>query len=159
MGAVDVGLGACWVSSFETYKIRELLHIPEGIEPEILIAVGYPDETPGMKRIRPVETMAFFNEYGVSNNDASLHKRDYGEFVRDRLDTLKTRAAYETAPRGGVRMAVERARARMKELFAKKPKKQPAPTAQVQTKQDAADREKASAESTDVLADDSTEQK
>ncbi len=122
LGAVDVGLGACWVCSFESYKIREALHIPEGIEPEIMIAVGYPDETPPPKHILPFHRSTFFNDFGSSNTDVSLHKRDYGIFMRDKIESLKERAAYETSPRGGLRTTVENARAKLKNLFAKKSK-------------------------------------
>jgi nitroreductase len=150
-GAVDLGLGSCWVTSFETYKIREVLHIPEGIEPEILIAIGYPDEEPVTKRLRPLHTNMFFNEYGASSTDISLHKRDYGEFVRDRLEDVKQRAAYETAPRGGVRTSVENVRTRFKELFRKgggkapkekEPVKEAPETGHVRVKEEAAQRER-----------------
>ncbi len=142
LGAVDVGLSSCWVTSFETYKIREVLHIPEGIEPEIMIAIGYGDEEPKTKRILPFHTTTFFNDFGAANTDVALHKRDYGEFIRDRIDTVKTRAAYETAPRGGVRTAVENARTKFKGLFAKKPKAH-SETAHVATKEEAADKTRA----------------
>jgi hypothetical protein len=120
LGALDLGLASCWVTSFETYKIRDVLHIPDGIEPEILLAIGYPDEEPGQKRFPPLHTFVFFNDFGASNTDVALHKRDYGEFLRDRADDLKTRAAYETAPRGGVRMRIDEAKTKLSALFRKK---------------------------------------
>jgi len=120
LGAVDLGLSSCWVTSFETYKIKDVLHIPDGVEPEIMIALGYPDEEPGHKRFPPVHTFAFFNDFGASNTDVALFKRDYGEFVRDRLEDGKTRLAYETAPRGGIRTAVDNAKTKLSALFRKK---------------------------------------
>lgn len=120
LGAIDLGLGTCWVTSFETYKIKEVLHIPDGVEPEIMIAVGYSDEEPGTKRYPPIHTNTFFNDFGASNTDVSLFKRDYGLFFRDRLDDLKTRAAYETAPRGGLRTTIDDAKTKFSALFRKK---------------------------------------
>jgi nitroreductase len=120
LGAVDFELSTCWVTSFETYKIKEVLHIPDGIEPEIMLALGYPDEEPKPKRFPPIHTNTFFNDYGQANTDVALFKRDYGSFVRDRLEDLKTRAAYETAPRGGLRMTLDDAKTKLSGLFRKK---------------------------------------
>ena len=42
--AVELGLGTCWIGSFDTEKLKELIKIPDGYEPFILMTVGHPDD-------------------------------------------------------------------------------------------------------------------
>jgi nitroreductase len=44
LGAVNYGLGACWMGSFNAIKIRALLKIPEFYQITHVISLGYPDE-------------------------------------------------------------------------------------------------------------------
>jgi nitroreductase len=112
--AVELGLAGCWVGSFETEKIKEVLHIPSGIEPDILLAVGYPDEEPSAKKIAPFDTKVYFNDFGATNVDVALYRKDYGLFFRKKADDIKTRIAYETAEKGGLRSSIENAQTRIK---------------------------------------------
>ncbi len=38
---VDRGIGACWVGTYEDHKVRRLFEIPEHIQIEALIPIGY----------------------------------------------------------------------------------------------------------------------
>ena len=58
------GLGSCVVGSFSPAAIRELLVIPQGAEPELLVTVGYPAKTPKPPRRPPAVEVAFRDEYG-----------------------------------------------------------------------------------------------
>lgn len=120
LGAVDVGLGGCWVTSFEMIKVKEVLHIPDGIEPRLLLAIGYPDEEPKSKRYAPFNTNTFFNDFGASNMDVAIFKKDYGLFFRNKIDDVKTRAAYATSERGSLRTGTQSLKQRIKSLFSKK---------------------------------------
>jgi nitroreductase len=120
LGAVDLGLSGCWVSAFETAKIKETLHVPDGVDPEILLAIGYPDETPGKKRNEPFDTHVFFNDYGAQSTDIHVLKRDYGLFVREKIDDAKQRAAQETAEHGSIRTGVDSFREKISNLLGKK---------------------------------------
>ena len=42
--ATDLGLGSCWLMHFDPTPIREQFRIPEGTEPEYILAIGYPAE-------------------------------------------------------------------------------------------------------------------
>ena len=42
--ATDLGLGNCWLMHFDPAPIREQFRIPEGTEPEYILAIGYPAE-------------------------------------------------------------------------------------------------------------------
>ena len=46
LGAVSLGLGSCWIGSFDKEKTHSLLELSEDTEVFYLISVGYPAETP-----------------------------------------------------------------------------------------------------------------
>jgi nitroreductase len=121
LGAVDLGMAGCWVSSFETAKLRSTLHVPEGIDPEIILAFGYADEEAQKKTYQPFDSYVYFNDFGVSNVDWALIKKDIGLYVRGRYDDAKTRAAYESAERGNLRMKIDAFQDKIKNVFKKKP--------------------------------------
>ena len=64
LAAHALGLGACPVGSFSSTAIKELLSIPAGVEPEILIAIGHPAQEPKPPSRPTVGEVAFRDEYG-----------------------------------------------------------------------------------------------
>jgi len=44
LAAEDIGLGTCWVCNFDPGKLREVLNLPEHIEPIAMFPIGYVDE-------------------------------------------------------------------------------------------------------------------
>ena len=64
LAAYALGLGTCVVKSFSHTAIKELLNIPPGIEPELLVIVGYPDQTPKPPRRIPLNEIVYLNKYG-----------------------------------------------------------------------------------------------
>lgn len=52
--AADLGLGTCWVGAFDPAAAREVLNLPDGVEPIAFTPVGYPDDTPKEKKRRPL---------------------------------------------------------------------------------------------------------
>ncbi len=44
LGAVNFGLGSCWMGSINREKIRKLLEIPQYYDIKHVISLGYPDE-------------------------------------------------------------------------------------------------------------------
>ena len=55
LAATDEGLGSCWVGWFERDLLMKLLPMPEGMEPCILVPLGYATETPEAKPRKPLE--------------------------------------------------------------------------------------------------------
>lgn len=53
LAATALGLGTCWVCSFDTDAVRRLLDLPTNVEPVALIPLGYPmdDEIPAKNRM------------------------------------------------------------------------------------------------------------
>lgn len=64
LAAYALGLGTCVVKSFSHNAIKEILEIPEGIEPELLVIVGYPDQTPTPPKRIPLSEISYLNKYG-----------------------------------------------------------------------------------------------
>ena len=49
LAATDLGLGTCWIAAFDPAAAREVLQLPEGVEPVILTPLGYPADSLGPK--------------------------------------------------------------------------------------------------------------
>jgi nitroreductase len=61
--ATDLGLGTCWIGSFDPEKVRSTLDIPADIEIIELMAVGYPaDSKPEPKR-EPMDKIVSFEKW------------------------------------------------------------------------------------------------
>jgi coenzyme F420-0:L-glutamate ligase/coenzyme F420-1:gamma-L-glutamate ligase len=60
------GLGACWFSapSFCKEPVRNVLGIPDEVEPEALIALGYPAEKPQVPPKKLLGDYCFVDEWG-----------------------------------------------------------------------------------------------
>jgi len=46
LGAAAEGLGTCWIGAFKPDKLREILAIPEELEPVAMTPLGYPAQQP-----------------------------------------------------------------------------------------------------------------
>ena len=66
LAAHALGLGTCVVKSFSHAAMREILEIPEGMEPELLVIVGYPDTFPSPPRRIPLKENTYLNKFGQS---------------------------------------------------------------------------------------------
>lgn len=49
LAAANQGLGTCWVAAFDPPAAREVLRLPEGVEPIAFTPLGYPADQPGAK--------------------------------------------------------------------------------------------------------------
>ncbi|MBU2639656.1 MAG: nitroreductase family protein [Nanoarchaeota archaeon] len=69
--AHSLKLGTCFVSGFSKLALKRALEIPESSEPEAIITLGYPSETPKCKR-NNIETYTYFEKYGNKKADKEL---------------------------------------------------------------------------------------
>lgn len=58
LAAADAGLGSCWICNFDTARFAELFALPEGVDPVVLIPIGYADDTPAPKHRLTVEEIS-----------------------------------------------------------------------------------------------------
>jgi len=52
--AHSLGLGTCWIGSFNEDEAKEAVKAPDGVRPIAMIPVGYPNVTPRQRSRRPV---------------------------------------------------------------------------------------------------------
>jgi coenzyme F420-0:L-glutamate ligase/coenzyme F420-1:gamma-L-glutamate ligase len=66
LAAHDRGLGACWFCApiFCKEAVRTILQIPKDVEPQALIAMGYPAETPPAPRRKTLDDYAYAGCWG-----------------------------------------------------------------------------------------------
>ena len=74
--ALEEGIGSCWLGSINTNKLRNILKLPEHINIDSVVALGYSDESP------QVEEMKDSVEYWKDENGV-LHvpKRSLGDVL------------------------------------------------------------------------------
>jgi nitroreductase len=57
LAAFAEGLGTCWIAAFKPEVVREVLNIPDNMEPLILTPLGYPETIPEPTFRKPLEEM------------------------------------------------------------------------------------------------------
>lgn len=63
--ATELGLGTCWICHFNPEKLREVLQLPEHVEPIALLPIGYPQESKAPEKKRKAFSEVAFEEvYG-----------------------------------------------------------------------------------------------
>jgi coenzyme F420-0:L-glutamate ligase/coenzyme F420-1:gamma-L-glutamate ligase len=60
------GLGACWYCApgFCKEVVREVLKIPDSVEPQAFVILGYPAETPSVPKKKSLGEYCFVDEWG-----------------------------------------------------------------------------------------------
>ena len=64
LSTFSLGIGTCPVRSFHRAAIKKIIQLPEYIEPELLISVGYAAELPRPKISKPVTEVISYDRYG-----------------------------------------------------------------------------------------------
>jgi len=54
LAAANLGLGTCWIGAFDPAAAREVLGLPEGVEPIVFTPLGYPADQIGPKQRKPL---------------------------------------------------------------------------------------------------------
>lgn len=63
LAAADLGLGTCWVASFDTMAAKSLYDIPPEVEPIIMMSLGYPADQIGVKERKPLNEIVSYNKW------------------------------------------------------------------------------------------------
>lgn len=61
--AADIGLGTCWVGAFDPDAAREILHLPDEVEPVAFTPLGYPNDSPRAKKRKPLEELVRYEQW------------------------------------------------------------------------------------------------
>jgi nitroreductase len=63
LAAADLGLGTCWVAAFDPAAARELLQLPDGVEPIAFTPLGYPADQPKPKTRKPLAELVRYEHW------------------------------------------------------------------------------------------------
>jgi nitroreductase len=63
LAAADVGLGTCWIGAFDATATREVLNLPDGVEPIAFTPLGYPADQPGRKERKALSELVRYENW------------------------------------------------------------------------------------------------
>jgi nitroreductase len=63
LAATELGLGTCWVGAFNAQAAREILGLPEGVEPIVFTPLGYPADQPKPKERKPLDELVRYERW------------------------------------------------------------------------------------------------
>jgi nitroreductase len=63
LAATDLGLGTCWVAAFDPVAAREVLQLPDGVEPIAFTPLGYPADQPKRKERKPLAELVRYEHW------------------------------------------------------------------------------------------------
>jgi len=72
LAANSLGLGSCWVGAFDEDALKTELGIIEEVRPQIVLAIGYPDERPLMPMRYKLENIVHLEKYGSKIKDEAM---------------------------------------------------------------------------------------
>jgi nitroreductase len=61
--AADLGLGTCWIGSFDPGKVRQILDIPEDVAIIELMTIGYPADNKPEPNREPIEKIVCYDTW------------------------------------------------------------------------------------------------
>ncbi|HEX74291.1 MAG TPA: nitroreductase [Dehalococcoidia bacterium] len=63
LAAADLGLGTCWVGAFNSDAARQVLGLPDEVEPIVLTPLGYPDAQAGYKSRKSLDDLVHYEHW------------------------------------------------------------------------------------------------
>jgi nitroreductase len=63
LAAADAGLGTCWIANFDAEAAREVLQLPEGVEPLLFTPLGYAVDIPRAKERKPLSAIVRYEHW------------------------------------------------------------------------------------------------
>ncbi len=63
MAATAEGLGTCWIAAFDPLAAKEVLGLPEGVEPIAFTPLGYAADQPPRKKRKPLSELVRYGKW------------------------------------------------------------------------------------------------
>ncbi len=63
LAATDLGLGTCWIGAFDPRAARQVLGIPDDVEPIAFTPLGYPADQPKPKKRKELSTLVRYERW------------------------------------------------------------------------------------------------
>jgi len=61
--AVELGLGSCWIGSFNHDALADLIKLPRGYKIVTLLPIGYPATSKGNRNLKSLEELVSYNSF------------------------------------------------------------------------------------------------
>lgn len=61
--ATSLGLGTCWIAAFNPEAAREVLGLPDDVEPVVFTPLGYPADNPKDKERKPLSNLIRYEKW------------------------------------------------------------------------------------------------
>jgi len=61
--ATELGLGSCWIGSFDAKEVKVILGMPENVAVIELMAIGYPADQQGKVSREPIEKIVCYDKW------------------------------------------------------------------------------------------------
>lgn len=81
LAAHDLGIGACWIGSFEEDYVSDLFGVPTSARVQAIVTLGYAGEEPGPKSEEPIDVLVYFNSYGEKVKNMNIITKEYSKEV------------------------------------------------------------------------------
>ena len=63
LAAANLGLGTCWIAAFDPAAAREVLHLPDDVEPIVFTPLGYPTDQVGPKKRKALSELVRYESW------------------------------------------------------------------------------------------------
>jgi nitroreductase len=63
LAATELGLGTCWIAAFDPKAAREVLGLPDDVEPVAFTTLGYPADMVGPKKRKPLSELVRYERW------------------------------------------------------------------------------------------------
>jgi nitroreductase len=63
LAAANLGLGTCWIAAFDPVAVREVLGLPDDVEPVALTPLGYPADEPSSKKRKALSELVRYEHW------------------------------------------------------------------------------------------------
>jgi nitroreductase len=90
--ANDLGLGGAWVGYMDEEKVSTVLTLTPNMRPQVILAIGYPDEDPPCPPKYTLETVMYFRQFGGQGNridEIYKHTGDYSYTLKKGIDKVR----------------------------------------------------------------------
>lgn len=63
LAATSIGLGTCWIGAFDVNAAKEVLNLPDGVEPLVFTPIGYPADQIGEKNRKDLSELVRYEKW------------------------------------------------------------------------------------------------
>ncbi|RYD01404.1 hypothetical protein N752_30895 [Desulforamulus aquiferis] len=61
--ATELGLGTCWIAAFNPNVARQVLNLPNTVEPIAFTPLGYPNDSMGLRVRKPLNDLIIYDKW------------------------------------------------------------------------------------------------